>query len=68
MSILKTVDHERRVDGVGVVVTQNIWDDGRTTYSLYQIWGGLNLIQLVCHDDFDHFPTDDEIAKALNEQ
>lgn len=66
--ILVENEFPREVDGVSVVVIQNIWEDGGVSYSLYQTWTHLNLMQLICDEDYDHLPTDDEVRKALNEQ
>lgn len=68
MKVLVENEFPREVDGVKVVVIQNVWDDGGMSYSLYQVWSGLELAQLVRDEDFDHLPTDDEVREALNEQ
>lgn len=60
MNIVKEIEFPRIVDGVAVLVTENLWSDGAVTYTLY----GLTR-ELMQDEDFDHMPTDSEVRELF---
>lgn len=59
----KEIDHEiKDIHGVRLFVRQYAWPDGASTFSVVRIGDE----ELLDDEDFDHMPTDEEIAEHAN--
>lgn len=62
MAPIREIDHEPRiVQGLRVFIRQYIWPDGVNGYCVFP--AGPDDSEPISDDDFDHMPSDDEIAR-----
>lgn len=59
--IIEEIEHRRMVDGVAMLISQNIWTDGGVSYSLFDDTTG----ELLSNEDFGIMPTDPEVRPFL---